>query len=193
MILSVEAPKQDGDYSLELIGPKPDWPKLAPRREGLGLADNAEPGRGKNPSEAHARPGAGALRRPCRPRRLRHSWPLKSRPRPATSATPSASSLHLPLRGAPRGRREDILRALLNDRERILRYLLLVLAETGGASALAPDVIEALSAPSTTESGVRGTLDLPLLEGLLRALDADAKAGADRPPAHRPRTDRRGL
>ncbi len=65
------------------------------------------------------------------------------------------------------------MRALLNDKDRILRYLLLVLAETGGASALAPDVIEALSTPTPSETGPRGALDLPLLEGLLRALDGD--------------------
>lgn len=172
MILSVEAPKTDGDYSLELIGPRPDWPKLA-----RGMKVSAWPIT-RNPGEAKTR------LKPTHDQVLARFDAM-----PATALTPFIAfeidakagglshsirfALHLPLRGAPRGRREDILRALLNDRDRILRYLLLVLAETGGASALAPDVIEALSAPSSSETGGRGTFDLPLLEGLLRALDGD--------------------
>lgn len=81
--------------------------------------------------------------------------------------------LKLPMRGAPSGRHEDVLRALLNDKKRILRYLLLILAETEGASALAPDVIDALLGGRSDANDPRPSARVPLLEGLLRALERD--------------------
>jgi hypothetical protein len=172
MILSVEAPKEGGDYALELVGPKPGWPKLL-----RGVKVSAWPIT-RNPGEAKTRVKAAPNQVLARFEAMTTTalTPFVAFEIEATSGQLRHSvsfALHLPLRGAPRGRREDILRALLNDKERILRYLLLVLAETGGAAALAPDVINALAAPPTGEAGSRAALDLPLLEGLLRALDAD--------------------
>jgi hypothetical protein len=172
LILSVEGPTEGGEYSLELIGPKPGWPKLA-----RGVKVSAWPIT-RNPGEAKTRlkPAPSQVLARFEAMTATALTPFMGFEIEATAGKLSHSvrfALHLPLRGAPRGRREDILRALLNDRERILRYLLLVLAETGGAAALAPDVIEALAAPTIGEAGARGTMDLPLLEGLLRALDGD--------------------
>jgi hypothetical protein len=83
--------------------------------------------------------------------------------------------LNIPLRGAPAGRGEAALRALLHDRERVLRYLLLVLAEAGGTMDEIPSELLGLGRTlgSDTDHDAARHFELPLLEGLVRAFDRD--------------------
>jgi hypothetical protein len=79
--------------------------------------------------------------------------------------------LRIPLEGAPDDRRERILRHLLSDPERVLRFLLLLLSDTA-----ARDFSQwAGTAPPT--DGKRGAIhslfESTLFESLLRALDRD--------------------
>lgn len=81
--------------------------------------------------------------------------------------------LNVPLRGAPRGRHDAVLRTILRDRERLLRYLLFILAEVEEAHGLSPDEIRLITASGNGGLGHPVELRLPLLEGLLRALARD--------------------
>jgi hypothetical protein len=75
--------------------------------------------------------------------------------------------LAVPLAGVPADRGARLLRALLRDRDQVLRFLYLLLAE---GNSDPEGVLEALHSQAThrTHSGVGG---LPLLEVMLRALD----------------------
>lgn len=76
--------------------------------------------------------------------------------------------LNLPLEGAPEDRGQRILRSVLKNREQVLRYLLLLLAEGGldpRETLLAPRLIAGDGAGHATS-----TAGLPLLEALIRAL-----------------------
>jgi hypothetical protein len=77
--------------------------------------------------------------------------------------------LNIPLEGAPSDRQERILRSLLNSKDRVLRFILFLLAE-GGA-----DVTAILLATRTQLSGKesrgRDGFEFPLFEILVRALD----------------------
>jgi hypothetical protein len=79
--------------------------------------------------------------------------------------------LHLPLQGAPENRRECILRHLLSDPERVLRFLLLLLTDSG-----AQDFGQWFGIPPSAD-GKRGAIhslfESTLFESLLRALDRD--------------------
>lgn len=80
--------------------------------------------------------------------------------------------VNLPVSGMPSDRRERLLRSALGDRRQVLRFLLLLLADSG------LDVQRLLRASSTgpassPESTVAGLGDADLLESLLRALDRD--------------------
>jgi hypothetical protein len=81
--------------------------------------------------------------------------------------------LHLPLIGAPADRREAVLRALLRDREAVLRFLLFLLA---GSDPTAPDLpIDILPGGAIPQPPTGGTPapPRPLFEALVRALDRD--------------------
>lgn len=79
--------------------------------------------------------------------------------------------LNVPLLGAPENRRERILRSLLQSRDQVLRFLLLLLADDSEtlsglvAATRAPQV-----AAATDNAGLMG---IPLFEALVRALDRD--------------------
>ena len=80
--------------------------------------------------------------------------------------------MNLPLSGAPGDRENRLLLALLNNRQRLLRYLLLLLAEAD------LDPCQVLGqCEGTGDRGNGETRDtsfgLPLLEPLMRALDRD--------------------
>ncbi len=77
--------------------------------------------------------------------------------------------LNLPLAGVPADREGRILLSLLRNRDRLLRYLLLLLADEtkrrhGWPSSSIPD-------PGSDGASRDGGFGLPLLEPLLRALD----------------------
>jgi hypothetical protein len=76
--------------------------------------------------------------------------------------------LNLPLVGAPEGRREQVLRSLVRDRSRMLRFLWLLLADAGGAVPEMPGLD-----PREREHGEGGSTFLinGLFEMLLRNLD----------------------
>jgi hypothetical protein len=82
----------------------------------------------------------------------------------------------LPLEGAPDGRIEAVTADLLSDRERLLRFILLLLAEDGESDRML-DELEALLGERRTASvpagGDGAAPGLPLLEPLLRALHRD--------------------
>ncbi|HEX8174612.1 MAG TPA: phospholipase D family protein [Pyrinomonadaceae bacterium] len=77
--------------------------------------------------------------------------------------------LNIPLTGAPEDRRERILRSLLSSKERVLRFILFLLAE-GGTDASA--ILLATRARLSGKEGNRSKgIELPLFENLVRALD----------------------
>jgi hypothetical protein len=81
--------------------------------------------------------------------------------------------LNVPLRGAPRGRHEAVLRTLLRDKDRLLRYLLFVLAEAEGANSLSvADLVTIASGGDSNGSGWT-RVQFPLFEALVRTLARD--------------------
>lgn len=80
--------------------------------------------------------------------------------------------LNLPLEGAPSDRRQRLLRAMLQSRAQVLRFLLLLLSDSG---AELDSVIRATQ--DLSELGQSGPanqlLGLPLFEAMVRALDRD--------------------
>jgi hypothetical protein len=85
--------------------------------------------------------------------------------------------VRVPLHGAPSGRVEAVTADLLSDRERLLRFILLLLADHGDSDRML-DELEALFAEEHsggTSRGQRngGAIGLPLLEPMLRALHRD--------------------
>jgi hypothetical protein len=77
--------------------------------------------------------------------------------------------LNLPLVGAPEGRREAVLRSLLQDRHRLLRFLMLLLANEGAAVPDFDD--EGESGKGSSRGRFGGFSPNGLFEMLLRALD----------------------
>lgn len=77
--------------------------------------------------------------------------------------------LHIPLENAPSNRSECILRHLLSDRERVLRFLLLLLMDpdAGDFGRIAGGITD----PDGKNAAVHGLFESTLLESLLRALD----------------------
>lgn len=171
-LLSVEGPDDDANYTAELVSKSRDGPRTP-----SGMKLSAWPIT-RNPAEAKSAVRASKDQVVARFEGL-----------VATTLTPFVAFeieaqrgsarhavrfvLKVPMRGAPRGRHEDVLRSLLSDKRRILRYLLLILAETEGAAVLAPEVIAALTRGENESNGARAGAGIPLLEGLLRALERD--------------------
>jgi hypothetical protein len=81
--------------------------------------------------------------------------------------------LNVPLRGAPRGRHEAVLRALLHDKDRLLRYLLFVLAEAQGVQTLSSADLVAIIGTGDSDGSGRAQFQFPLFEALLRTLARD--------------------
>ena len=76
--------------------------------------------------------------------------------------------LNLPGTGYPDNRRQRLLQFLLRDRDQVMRYLLLLLAEDGTLS------VADLTGAASLGSGWDGTgfhADIPMLESLVRALE----------------------
>lgn len=79
--------------------------------------------------------------------------------------------LNVPLQNPPANRREAALKQLLNDKERVLRFLLLLLLDHG-----ARDFGNGLRPPDSSNGGQQGWIgksETPLFESLVRALDCD--------------------
>jgi hypothetical protein len=78
--------------------------------------------------------------------------------------------LNVPLTGAPLDRAGRLLLALLRNREQLLRYLLMLLADD---EADARRLVEAFDADRVNHhaDGAEGGFGMPLLEPLLQALD----------------------
>jgi hypothetical protein len=82
--------------------------------------------------------------------------------------------LNLPLLGAPESRREAILRSLLDDRGKVLRFLLFLLDLEKGSAIGDDTFLNGGGNGGTPPYGPAGDA-VPLLEALLRALDRDPK------------------
>lgn len=94
-----------------------------------------------------------------------------------TSASDEASvrrvfSINVPLSGQPPNRQERILRALLDSREKVLRLILLLLAETGHDSHEALVAAQRILVNGGSENGSSST-PFPLFEALVRTLERD--------------------
>ena len=76
--------------------------------------------------------------------------------------------LNLPMEGTPKDRRQRILLSILQNRDQVLRYLLLLLAEGGLDPRAALDLTRAVTGGDSEDRG--GSAGLPLLEALVRAL-----------------------
>lgn len=79
----------------------------------------------------------------------------------------------LPLEGVPDGRTEAVIAELLSDRDRLIAFLLLLLAVDGGDAEHALERLERIGAGDLNGRDGAGAPGLPLLEPLLRALDRD--------------------
>lgn len=81
--------------------------------------------------------------------------------------------LHIPVSGLPENRRERLLRAMLKNRDQVMRFLLFILADgqsdviSGDAGALA------LDAPNSSVDGQNHRSEPPLFESLVQALYRD--------------------
>ena len=80
-------------------------------------------------------------------------------------------TLNLPLEGAPEDRRDRVLRAVLRDQDRVLRFLLFLLAD--GDPRQAAGMLASGHQTGESEGEDQLVFDLPLLESLLRALDRE--------------------
>jgi hypothetical protein len=79
--------------------------------------------------------------------------------------------LNVPLIGAPENRRERILRALLQSRDQVLRFLLLLLADD--SETLSGLIAETARKPGQPNANGQSLFGLPLFEAMVRALDRD--------------------
>ncbi len=77
--------------------------------------------------------------------------------------------LNLPLIGAPEGRKEAVLRSLLQDRRRLMRFLMLLLADEGAAVPAFGDMMDGENGSRSDSAG--GFSANGLFEMLMRALD----------------------
>jgi hypothetical protein len=80
--------------------------------------------------------------------------------------------LNLPLEGAPADRQQRLLRALLQSRSQVLRFLLLLLSDSGAELDGVLQATRAL-AERTSGDGDGWMVGLPLFEAMVRALDRD--------------------
>jgi hypothetical protein len=85
------------------------------------------------------------------------------------------AAVRLPLEGAPGGRAEAVTAELLSDTERLLRFILLLLADDGDSDRMLAELEDLLTERSVggSSSSDRGDGGLPLLEPMLRALHRD--------------------
>ena len=77
----------------------------------------------------------------------------------------------IPLEGAPAGRAEAVTAELLSDRDRLLRFLMLLLADTPGDSdAILDELAVTAERGAGPPQGDAGSPLMPLLEPLLRTM-----------------------
>jgi len=83
--------------------------------------------------------------------------------------------LNIPLKDAPTDRRERILRSLLRNKNQVIRFILLLLAE-GGAEAydILEEIRDAMAKGHKNGAGGNG-IGLPLFESLVKALNRDPR------------------
>lgn len=96
---------------------------------------------------------------------------MRSRAREASTSFVTRAELV----GAPDGRREALLTALLRDRGQVLRFLLLLLADSSGSADSALSALAGFRENAGADDSWR-QLPVPLLETMLRALDRDPQA-----------------
>jgi hypothetical protein len=171
MVANVDGPDEDGRYSLSLA---------IPGRRGLSLPDGAKLRAWLiTQSPSHARPidsaSANGLVRlegleiPQLTAFVAFELALRREGRKHVTRF----VLNVPLRGAPRGRHKAILRTLLRDKDRLLRYLLFVLAEAKGAESLSPEDLASITGRADSSRPGLAQLQFPLFEALVRTLARD--------------------
>lgn len=79
-------------------------------------------------------------------------------------------TVNVPLSGQPDHRQERIMRSLLDSPEKVLRLILLLLAESGQDS---PEAIREVQRALAPAGGANGSAPFPLFEALVRALERD--------------------
>jgi hypothetical protein len=84
------------------------------------------------------------------------------------------AAILLPLEGAPVDRSRQIVREVLDSPSRLLRYLQLLLSHLDSDATASDRLLSDLSSEQTsTAGGSVADLELPLFEGMMRALDRD--------------------
>lgn len=78
--------------------------------------------------------------------------------------------LNVPLSGAPENRQEAMVDALLSDRGRVMRLILMLLAEGGPDERKISLLLGKSRANGTTSNGAAGVNGIPLFEEIVRAL-----------------------
>jgi hypothetical protein len=78
--------------------------------------------------------------------------------------------LNVPLSGAPENRREAMVNALLSDRGRVMRLILMLLAEGSPDERQISLVLGRSCTGETSSSGTGGVPNIPLFEEIVRAL-----------------------
>jgi hypothetical protein len=78
--------------------------------------------------------------------------------------------LNVPLSGAPENRREAMVNALLSDRDRVMRLILMLLAEGSPDECQISLVLGRSRTGETSSSGTGGVPNIPLFEEIVRAL-----------------------
>ncbi len=84
--------------------------------------------------------------------------------------------LNVPLSGAPEGRREAMVDALLSDRGRVMRLILMLLAEGSPEERDLALLLGRSRAGEGSSNGSAGPLGIPLFEEIVRALWSNPKA-----------------
>lgn len=88
-------------------------------------------------------------------------------------AASTAFVTRVELRGAPADRRESLLRALLRDKSQVLRFLLLLLADSAQSADAALNALAVFRERGRGETVEQQRAQVPLLETMLKALDRD--------------------
>lgn len=81
--------------------------------------------------------------------------------------------LHMPLIGAPADRQDRLLRAMLGNRDQVLRFLLFILADGKNDLSAPVDILLDPTQPASNASTNNSSMENPLFEALVQTLHHD--------------------